>query len=90
VLFVKKKIDKEQFNVDAKYNGSSHRHAKKLIENELLSAKKYSDYKWFQKHFPELKFLREKADYSDEFILQGEVQDALNKANAINSLVNKI
>ncbi|UPK66585.1 HEPN domain-containing protein [Chitinophaga filiformis] len=90
VLFTKKKIIKTEFIAKSKHNGiSSHIQAFKLIGNEIASSD-FRDYKWFQKQYPELKHLREKADYSDEFIIQEEVYDAFNKANSIISLVNKI
>jgi len=89
-LFTKKKISLHEFIAKGKHNGiSSHIQAFKLIGNEIANCD-FRDYKWFQKQYPELKRLREKADYSDEFIVQEEVHDAFNKANSIISLVNKI
>ncbi|WP_149697743.1 HEPN domain-containing protein [Chitinophaga sp. CF418] len=89
-LFIKKKIAINEFIAKGKQSGiSSHIQAFKLIGNEIANSD-FKDYKWFQKQYPELKHLREKADYSDEFIIQEEVHDALNKANSIISLVNKI
>ncbi|RAJ04074.1 HEPN domain-containing protein [Chitinophaga skermanii] len=90
VLFTKKKYDKAQFIADTKNNNTgTHLQASKLIGIEIAKVN-MEDYKWYQKHFPELKKLREKADYSDEFIAQEEVHEALNKAQSIATLVNKI
>lgn len=89
-LFTKKKITRKEFIAKSKHSGvSSHVQASKLIGNEIAN-NDFKDYKWFQKQFPELKYLREKADYSDEIIVQEEVHDALNKANSIIYLINKI
>lgn len=90
VLFNKKKIDKDKFVIDGKYNHiGSHTQAFRLIEKEIENKNK-KDYKWFYKSFHQLKKLREKADYTEESIKQEEVYDAINKANSIISLINKI
>lgn len=90
VLFNKKKIDQNKFVIDGKYNRTgSHLQAFKLIETEI--ANKYpTDSKWFKNYFFQLKRLREKADYTNEFIKQEEVYEAINKANSISSIINKI
>lgn len=65
IIFTKLKIPQQQFNSDRRNNkDGTHGWASKLIELEI-ARKDRQDFKWFQKAFPELKLLRENADYSE-------------------------
>ncbi|SFO50305.1 hypothetical protein SAMN05428949_5458 [Chitinophaga sp. YR627] len=89
-MFTKKEINHTRFIADGKYAGvSSHIQAYKLISNEIAN-NDFRNYKWFQKSYTQLKRLREKADYSTEFIKQEEVYEAFQTATSIISLINKI
>jgi uncharacterized protein (UPF0332 family) len=90
VLFVKLKHDKTRFinDIQRKKTGT-HAHAFSLIEDEMRKAR-HPDIKWLRKNFNKLKDLRIKADYKEEYVSQPEGYEALNKANAINNVINKL
>lgn len=90
VLFVKLKYDKTKFinDIQQKKTGT-HVHAFSLIEDEMKKAR-HPDIHWFRTNFTNLKKIRIKADYKEESISHSEGHDALNKANAINNIINKL
>lgn len=65
IIFNKLGKTQDEFNGERYEQGKgTHVWASKLIA-AALKDKSWQEYKYFQKHFPELKQLREKADYSE-------------------------
>ncbi len=90
IIFKRLNVDRAQFDSDARNNSTgTHGWAYKLVSSALVSVDK-SDYKWVQKKFPELKKLREKADYQDAIISQEASYNAISLAKAIISTTSKI
>ncbi|MEO6683782.1 MAG: hypothetical protein ABIN48_13250 [Ginsengibacter sp.] len=83
-------MNEESFRADVRnHRTGSHIWASKLIESEIYKIDK-SDYKWFQKSFPEIKKLRENADYSPLPMNQGDGHDAIRRAESINNLMIRL
>ena len=90
VVFTRLNVKPVDFEIQRRQNREgTHGWASKLIEIELAHIDP-KEFKWYQKKFPEFQKLREKADYSNEEISQGESLDSINTAKAIISLVNKL
>lgn len=90
VLFVRIKYNENQFKNDLQqHNTGTHRWASKLIEFELAK-KSMKDYKYYQKVFAEVKFLREKSDYSANAMTPDDGYEAQTKARSLNQLLNQM
>lgn len=89
IVFNKLNVTKQQFDTEKRNNkDGTHGWASKRIEIELAHIDR-QEFKWFQKAFPELKQLREDADYSENIAGIDSSRDALNKANEIIRTLNK-
>ncbi len=90
VLFEKIKMDQTGFEQDLKQKQhiGTHSYATKIIGNEL-ARKDISDYKWFQKQFPELKEKRITADYHSVVISADEGNASILRAETIINLLKK-
>jgi len=89
ILFTKLNVKPEDFESQRRQNKEgTHGWASKLIEYELAKLDK-SDFKWYQKTFPEFQKLRNKADYSNDIISQSESLESINTADSIINCVNK-
>jgi len=87
IIFTKLGKTQEEFDKERYDNGKgTHVWASKLITSEL-GRKDWQEYKYFQKHFPELKKLREKADYSER---KGGRDDSAEAYRLSTTLVNQI
>ncbi|TAE11813.1 MAG: hypothetical protein EAY72_10175 [Bacteroidetes bacterium] len=91
LIYEKLKITtREQFDADRRHNkDGSHGFAEKLISLEV-SKKDPQEYKWFKKTFPELKRLREKADYSTTIAGMEDSDDAIKKSESITNTLKKL
>lgn len=90
IIFKRLNADRPTFDADARNNSTgTHGWAYKLVGNALILVDK-KDYKWFQQKFPELKKLRETADYQEPSISKDAAFDAINVANSIITTTNKI
>lgn len=89
IVYNKLNITRKEFENTARHlKSGTHKHASKLVSTELAKID-VAEYKWYQKVFPELQLLREKADYSEEQISQAESMEAKNKAFAISNLLSR-
>lgn len=90
ILFIKLKLNEASFKADVRnHKTGSHVWASKLIESEIYKIDR-NEYKWFQKSFPEIKKLRENADYSPFPMKQGDGHDAIRRAESINNLMTRL
>ncbi len=89
VLFTKLKKDQDEFyqEVRNRPNGT-HTWASKLISIELAK-KDMDDYKWFQRHLPELREKRVDADYFQTVIGQTDGYKAIAEAENIITILKK-
>lgn len=89
VLFVKLNKNQDEYYQEVR-NGQngSHTWASKIIGIELAK-KDIGDYKWFQKHFPQLKEKRVDADYYQIVIGQPDGYSAISEAENIINLLKK-
>ena len=84
LIFEKLKITTlEQFDADRRNNREgSHVRAEKLVSEEV-ARKDLKEYKWLKKTFPELKKLREDADYKNIVAGVDQSDDAIKKSESI-------
>ena len=88
IIFKKLGITKDEFDTDRRYNKEgTHTWAEKLVSNELIK-KSREDYKWYKSKFPELKRIRESADYSELGITRDMGIDALNRSQTLINTLN--
>lgn len=87
IIFLKFNITKEQFEQGRRSSkDGTHGWAFKLIELEIAK-KDRQNFKWLQKTFPELKKMREDADYSDKMLGVGESAKAFELSQSIVRLL---
>lgn len=87
VIFTKLGKTQEEFNNERYAEGKgTHVWASKLI-GTALQKKEWKEFKYFQKHFFELKDLREKADYSEK---KGSRDDSEEAYRLSGTLMNQL
>ncbi len=88
ILFNKLGKRKDEFDADKRNNREgSHSWAEKLISIDLAK-KSNEDYKWYKRKFPELKRIREDADYSEVVITKDIGLDALDRSQTLINTLN--
>jgi hypothetical protein len=88
ILFKKLLKNKDEFDSEKRNNKEgSHSWAEKLISIELAK-KSFEDYKWYKSKFPELKRIRESADYSELAITKDMGLDALGRSQTLINTLN--
>jgi uncharacterized protein (UPF0332 family) len=89
-LFIKLNHNKLQFDYDRRLRKmETHQYIFALIKKEVEKSLK-PEYNWFIHNYSKLKKLREQADYSEDPITHSQGYEALNMADAINNLINKL
>jgi uncharacterized protein (UPF0332 family) len=89
VLFVKLNKDQKEYYQEVRTGkNGSHTWAAKLVSISLAKLN-MDDYKWFQKHLPELRAKREDADYFPVIISQSDGHEAISKAENLIGVLRK-
>lgn len=91
LIFEKLKLTtQEQFDADRRNNKEgSHVRAEKLV-SEQVAKKDLKEYKWLKRTFPELKKLREDADYTNIVSGVDQSDEAIKKSETIITTLKQL